>query len=104
MASATNTTFECPLSSNDSDCNTSTMSSSARKMETGRTASEAFLLEDKDELQNHLGSHYILQGVYQKSKPFSPDFPLIFPDISPFFLIVAWSTNARTYKQTSIEQ
>ena len=36
------------------------MSASARKMETGRTVNESFFLEDKDELQNHLGSHYIL--------------------------------------------
>ena len=29
-------------------------------METGRTANEAFFLEDKDEIQNDLGSHYRL--------------------------------------------
>ena len=36
------------------------MSARARKMKTGRAANEAFFLEDKDELQSHLGSHYIL--------------------------------------------
>ena len=62
-SSATNTASECPSSSNDSGCNTSTMSASARKMETSLTANEASFLEDKDELQNHLGSHYILMDT-----------------------------------------
>ena len=54
-----NTASECPSPSNDLG-NTSTMSACARKMEYGRTANEAFFLEDKDEIQNDLGSHYIL--------------------------------------------
>ena len=62
-SSATKTASECPSSSNDSGCNTSTMSASARKIETSLTANEASFLEDKDELQNHLGSHYILMDT-----------------------------------------
>ena len=60
LASATNTASECPSSSNDPGCNTSTMPARARKMETGRTANKAFFLEDKDGLQHDLDNHFIL--------------------------------------------